>query len=291
MYKKIIALLALSLVIVLPQKYVCADFNAATFAQNFNNFRPGYTPNFIAQGSGPQLQVIDVSANGFNLNLGSYSPNLAGYVDPLRANMSPNDIGTFTSLLNQTSYFYADDLYFSSFSLTSTPASRQEFIGKLNYDSGATRTSSGQAINLGIVYLYQKYATGTLYGYDYAANSTAAELQVAMQLLLSGSITTEQWETNSFLSHLVTELGGSGVWLTQYDLNETYPAWLDNNYAVYVMNLTTMNGSAGDVLYMVRRDSAGGNGVPEPTTLFLWTGIGLGLAGITRHRAKRPEPV
>ena len=293
MYKKMIVLVLVAMSFAMLQTAAWADFNPGEFARNFNSFVGNtgltYQPSFIVRGSGPAYDVTDVSAYGYNLNIGAYSPNRAGYVDPNRVGSFPVDVGTYTTLDGSEGYYFADDLYFSSFALGGlTPPERFESVGQLSYDNGATRTSHGTAINLGIVYLYTKYATNVLG----TLNATeVAELNTAMQLLLSGDITQDQWENNRFLSHLVTELGVGDVWRTPYNLNQTYPNWLDNNYAVYVMNLTQFAGpveySVGDVLYLVRRDGVGGSDVPEPATLLAWAAMGLGLFGTVRRRRER----
>ncbi len=284
MRNSLIGLSAALLSLAVIQGIALADFNAGDFARNFNSFNYGgntYTPGFIMRGAGPVLKVTDVSANGFNLDINAYSSSLAGQVDPMRAGY---DVGAFTTRMGSSGFFYGDDLYFSSFALTSTPATLTEYVGKLSYDGGATRATNGKAINLGIAYLYTKYATGALSNYDYANNSTAAELQSALQLLLNGGITSEQWATNRFLGHLVGETGNAGIWTTQYDLNNTSYPWLDGTYAVYVMNLNG-SGSQGDVLYLVKR-GGGSSDVPEPATLISWTVLGLGLFGAARRRRK-----
>ena len=268
-----------------------ADFDAYLLAQNFG------TQNFIVSGSGPPQQVIYVDSGNFSSSIGAYDSRVAGMVDPSH----PWDIGVFYTMggsgytLGGT--LYGDDIYFSSFALNPVTAQNYEYFGSLNYDNGATRTSDGKAINLGIVYLYTEYVTYGLHGYDYDNHSTAAALNEAFQLLLSGSITAAQWQNNPFLSHLVTEPGGAWVWLTEYNLNETYPSWVDNNYAVYVMNLSQIDYGrlpelypliptlpTGDVLYLVKRDDGGSSDVPEPATLLAWSAIGLGLIAVRRRR-------
>jgi len=273
-----------------------ADFNAGQFAQNFGS------QSFIVSGADPAQQVIYVGAGNFSSSVGAYNPIVAGMIDPSRPG---DDIGRFNSM-GGSGYvlgggtIYGDDTFFSSFALNPVSAQNYEYFGRLNYDIGATRTSNGSAINLGIVYLYTKFATNSLYGYDYTNHSNAGTLNEAFQLLLSGSITNAQWQNNQFLSHLVTELGGPTVWLMQYDLNETNYPGLGNNYAVYVMNLSQIDydrlpGSyplihhlpTGDMLFLVGRDSGSTSDVPEPATLFAWSVIGLGLFGASRYRKRR----
>ena len=294
MNKKLSALVTTSVVIILLQNAVLADFNAGQFAQNFG------TQNFIVRGSSPQQQVIYVDSGNFSSSIGAYDSRVAGMVDPNRPGY---DVGMFYTMAGSgyayDGYYFGDDIYFSSFALNPVTAQIHEYHGRLDYSNGATRTSDGNAINLGVVYLYTKYATGTLYGYNYATHSTAAELNEALQFLMYGG-NSALWTANRFLSHLVTELGTSGIWLEQYNLNETYPAWVDNGYAVYVMNLSQIDYDrlpelfppipylpTGDMLYLVSRGNGGTSDVPEPATLISWAVIGLGLFGAARHRKRR----
>jgi hypothetical protein len=294
MYKKTVGLFVTAMIFAVLHNAAWAEFVAEQFAESFNTFRNAsgvaYQPAVILRGSGPVYSVTDVSADIFNLNIDAYSPNRAGYVDPIRANdQFPIDVGQFTTLMGETGHYFADDLYFSSFALGALNTQPlYECVGQLSYDGGKTRTSDGKAINLGIVYLYTKYATGTLYGYN---DSKAAKLNEAFRLLLNSNEITTEWTTNEFLNHLVTEPGSPSTWLTEYNLNTTYPSWVDNGYAVYVMNLTQIGDygavvSVGDMLYLVKRDG-GTSDVPEPATLFAWSVLGLGLFGAARHRKKR----
>jgi len=295
MYKKMIVLFLVAMSFAMLQRAAMAEFDPGQFAQNFNSFQSGgntYAPSFILRGSGPAFNVTDVSAYGFHLNIGAYSSNRAGYVDPNRVGVFPNDVGIFTDWRGLQRYYYADDLYFSSFVLGSAPPTLISYTGRLSYDNGATRTSNGTAINLGIFYLYARYATNT-FGPLSAADIN--EFNTAIQLLLSGSIPPTQWETNQFLSHLVAELGSGSVWRMEYDLNTEYPfLWYEpfKDYAVFVMNLTQSGPSGeysvGDVLYLVKRDDVGGtSGVPEPASLLAWSAIGLGLFGAAHRRRKQ----
>ena len=301
MYKRMIVLLFVVVSSAMLRNAVLADFNAGQFAENFNSFvipsGQSRTPLFYMGGSGPVFNITDVSDYGFNLNIGAYSPNTAGILDPVSyAHDGPHiPVGNFYSHNGGEWLLLNDDLYFSSFALGTTSWLPYECVGTLDYHNGTTRTSDHTAINLGIAYLYAKYATESLPGYDHANHSTAAELSAALQLLLSGNITAEQWENNSFLGHLIRE-AGEEVWLRQYNLNDNYDPWLDN-YAVYVLNLSQfiIDWSGGgsepemrwdavaDVLYLVQR----GNDVPEPATLISWAVIGLGLFGAARHRKRR----
>jgi len=307
MDKRIIVLFLGVMSFAMLRNAVLADFDAGQFAQNFNSYQFGgstYTPLFYMRGSEPVFKVTDISSYGFNLNIGAYSPNFAGMVDPESyATYGPHVIaGSLTNPYSGRTWDYLnDDLYFSSFALGLTSWLPYECVGTLDYHNGTTRTSDGTAINLGIVYLYTKYATGTPYGSVNADNATVAELNLALQLLLSENTTTAQWEANPFLSHLFEQSGDTSVWLTPYDLNINNSPWLDNNYVVYVLNLTQFvldwsgggSGpemrwdSVGDVLYLVQRDDGGTSGVPEPATVISWAAIGLGLFGAARYRKRR----
>lgn len=299
MNKKIIGLLSATIVFVMLQTSARADFNPAQFAQNFNTFNGNYHPGFIAQGTGPAINVIDVSARGFDLNLSGYASDRAGMVDPSR----PWDIGMFRTLMGGTGYYFGNDLYFSSFSLTSTLPQNQEFRGSLSYDNGLTRLSDGTPVTIGLAYLYTKYATGA---YNNWNDALMAELYEAMRFLAGRGSSETTWFSNGVLSSMITETALPGLWMTSYNLNTEYPAWVDNNYAIYAMNLeqsqlvfdangnaSTVWTSAGDVLYLVRRDGGGTDPgtepgtVPEPGTLLAWSIIGLGMFGAARLRKKR----
>ena len=296
MYKKTIALFLVVMAFALFQKVTIAEFNSGQFAASF-----GQESVILLPGGSGEVKKVIMSLYHYPVEpslLDAYAPSTTGEIDPSR----PWDIGMFHSMgasgYVRDAYYYGDDIYFSSFVLTSTPSYLYEYRATLSYDNGATRTSGGTAINLGVAYLYSRYATGDLSIYDYTNNSTAAEFNEALQFLLGNGSSGTTWTSNRFLNHLVTESGNSSVWLQQYDLNTTYPAWVDNDYAVYVMNLSQIDYDrlpelyppipylpVGDVLYLVRRDSIGG--VPEPATVFLWTCMSVGLFGAARHRRKR----
>lgn len=317
MSKKLFFLLTVSLVFFMSQKITLADFNADTFAR-------GYSGTLIVEQSGsPAHRIIDYNQHYTNSDsYDAYTSETSGLLRPEYSSPPYYDavrvVGMFVTLTNEGGMLWSDDFYFRSFLITPTPSpiymshrldtldptATYEAFTKLSYDNGATRTSDGTAINLGIVYLYTQYALGTLYGYDYANNSTAAELDEALQFLLGKGGSGTSWTSNQFLEHLVTESGNPGVWLTQYDLNATYPSWVDNDYAVYVMNLTRydfsgfldpdyhpdsipLGAAAGDILYLVKRDNTPSSTVPEPASLIPLTFLGMGIFAAARHRKKR----
>ena len=306
MNKKIIGLLSATMVVFLSQTAAWADFNPGQYAEDFS--RNGLIP--YGSNTSGRIRIIDIWQHyDASNNYDAYAPSTFGYLDPNWERYSEYDMGLFVPMwFNDSSgTFWRNDYYFSTFSLTSNipTGGYYETRGTLSYDNGATRTSDGTAINLGVVYLYTQYATGKLYGYDYVNNSNAAELNEAFQFLMGNGSSDTTWTSNRFLDHLVTEPGSSGTWLMPYDLTTEYPAWVDNNYAVYVMNLerprfvfdpdnmqappTTVWDSIADVLYLVQRDSVAAvvDPVPEPATLLLWSAIGLGMFEATRFRKKR----
>ena len=292
MRRKFISIIVATMALAMFQKATFADFNAEEFARNFNESVA------ILPGSNEARRVMSLYHWPVEWRLlDAYAPSTSGEVDPSR----PWDIGTFyymsSSGYDPGAFYYGDDIYFSSFVLNSAPSTLYEYRATLSYDNGATRTSDGRAINLGIVYLYTQYATGV---YGVLDDYRASEFNRALQLLLTGTFSSE-WFDNWYLSVMI-EMSLPFYWLIEYDLNYTsYPTWIDNDYAVYVMNLSQIDYDrlpelyppipylpVGDVLYLVRRDNGGGSdGVPEPATLLLWTGIGLGMVGAARYRKRR----
>jgi len=184
-----------------------------------------------------------------------------------------------------------------------------ENSGLLNYGGrnvapfgdGTTRTKMGARLNLGVAYLYKEFAAGTLRGYEYTYGDTRIDTAVILQdtiWLLMGrqdkmvNSANANWSTNDFLQELLRVNNSQSYWVNSiYDLNATY-GFMDD-YKVFVMNVTTsmimqLSGDSTslqqDVLYVIR--DGGGNGVPEPASLLLWTLGSIGVAGVA-YRKRR----
>jgi hypothetical protein len=325
MYKKIVSLFVTAMIFAVLQNAAWAEFDVQQYARDFyksslfiretnrgetTEWGIGYI-SWYFDGTSPERHIVDLREHYTHTGAyDAYSPNLAGHLVPWPVDMNGSYYDSM-SAPNPGYYAYlGNDHYFSSFILGTAPTG-EVCNGRLSYENGATKTSDGKAVNLGIVYLYTKFATQTLSEYDYgnniiegANNDTAKEMNAAFQLLLSDDVTFDKWMSNRFLRQLSIDQDNYVIWLEQYDLNKTDYSLVDNNYAVYVLNLTQwkydwdsfdyeqgtipdiITHSVGDMLYLVKRDG-GTSDVPEPATLFAWSVLGLGLYGAARHRKKR----
>ena len=169
-------------------------------------------------------------------------------------------------------------------------------LARLNYSGNSTSVDSdGKSVSVGTALLYKLYATGefasNLYDYSNTTQRTqdsAALTQVLRNLMVPGSISQSDWNTNKYLQHLLSINANQSFWTQVYDPGRLYGEI--GNYAVFVMNITNTTGTGGfqDFLYIARADYGGSNGVPEPATMLLWTlgSIGTLFGGYYRKRNK-----
>ncbi|MDR1491798.1 MAG: PEP-CTERM sorting domain-containing protein [Planctomycetaceae bacterium] len=297
--KKLFILLAIS-ALSLGGNTVLADFDAEQYARTFGSYNLFLRTSTSNNGDPSTNLVQVVSPTGWRTLIGGQDTldtyntekRTVGLLDPMRAPYG-YDIGMYGNISGEGCYFFADDYYFSSFVLNSSPH-HQEMRGTLNYSDGLTKTSDGKALNVGIAYLYMKYATGTLGGYDYASDSNAHALNDAFQMLLNNDLSGGY--ENEFLRDMILNASDPSTWLTPYNVNDVYPYIGD--YAVYVMNLYEFIvlpeyeyygyvPTGGDILYLARRiDNVGGAETPEPATLLFWSLGGLTLCGVAWRRKR-----
>jgi hypothetical protein len=298
--KKLLILLAISALSLGGLKTALADFNAELYARMFGSYNL-FLRTSTSNNRDPSTNLVQVvSPTGWRTLIGGQDTldtyntekRTVGFLDPMRAPMG-YDIGMYGNIMGEGCYFFADDYYFSSFVLNSSPH-HQEMRGTLNYSDGLTKTLDGKAINIGIAYLYTKYATGTLDGYDYVNNSNVYALNDAFQMLLNNDLS--RGYENDFLRDMISNVSDPSTWLMQYNVNDVYSCIGD--YVVYVMNLYEFIvvpedeyygyvPTGGDILYLARRtDNTGGAETPEPATLLFWSLGGLTLFGIA-WRQKR----
>jgi hypothetical protein len=225
------------------------------------------------------------------------------------------DLSAYSSLTkNEDTY----DFYFQTFCVAPGVHfnALEENHGTLNLSKFSDTvyisvTSQGNAINLGIAYLYKEFASGNLVGlYDYTGasqSSSAAQLQDAIWFLLCETYTgrkgeytelmfdkSTNWSNNDFLQLLLTKEAES-FWKELYNLEDSYGS-LMGDYKVFVVNNAVENIPEGtmvafggpqnvrqDGLYLAR---TGSTHTPEPASILLWTLGSLGAAGMA-YRKRR----
>ena len=171
---------------------------------------------------------------------------------------------------------------------------------KLSYDSatGLSKNANGGVLTVGAAYLYSQYATGQLAGFDYASlpqtgtrgASDAPLLASALGTLMTGNVTsiTNAASSNKYLAAML-QYRTADYWATAYNLNQRYDEIGD--YAVFIMNITNSSGQSTQDFFYVAKANLGGGGdqVPEPATLLLWSLGSVGVAGVgyCRKRCKK----
>ena len=263
---------------------VLADFNAATFVNQFNSANAGNGVHFTWS--------LSESYNETQLNFTPGAVNLSAY--------NSNTSGTYTTGVNPGNY---GKQYFRTFcvepNITTGPS-----YGQLSYNTATKKSSvsstnsayNDKAVNLGTAVLYSQFASGALLDYSY----TNTSLRPSDALLLQDAIRTtmgittnytNNWAGNKYLNQLLNSNYVQGLdyaakvkyWMGDYDPNQHYSEV--GNYAVFVLNMTSSATKANwqDHLYVVKADYD--TGVPEPATLLFWLG-GLTFAGAKLRRRK-----
>ena len=124
--------------------------------------------------------------------------------------------------------------------------------------------STGQKLSLGAAYLYNKFATGNLAGYDYTDPSNRkadnGELQAAFWAFQSQTIPGDfpSISSDPYYNQAITDLGGTSA------------AFAPNNgtYGVDILQMYNTNGAPAQAQLVLATPT------PEPSTLWLF-----GLAG------------
>ncbi|MCL2347472.1 MAG: hypothetical protein FWC50_04345 [Planctomycetaceae bacterium] len=253
-----------------------ADLTASQVVSQFNSLNGGVGFRF----------------NALTTPTGQYRGTYSGE-SRLQA-ISGTDIPDLSAYTSQTSDSSLG--YFQSFCVEPeeqiTPGYTVNNAGTLNFANGKTITSyTGQALNLGVAYLYKEFANGTLTGYNYTygagrANS-AVLLQDAIYFLLGKTAdminASTNWTTNVFLQNLLLKDSVQANWLAVYNPDGTYAIMGDNK--VFVMSVVEekqnplsreMVQTRQDQLYVTK---TGSSTVPEPATIAIWMLGSLGFIG------------
>jgi hypothetical protein len=257
MTRKILSLtLATSLVSLSLLSQAKADLNAQEIVDQFNSASGGNLLKFSTVFSLNSSEVKISQRSGY------------GFVD---TSAYTGASGTSTS--------------YQSFCVEPTAYATNNMSAELNYADGVSKTSQGYTLSLGAAYLYMKFATGTLEGFDYnnASNATALRDGIRTLIGLPGSTS---WINNAYLMQLLMINSDQNSWTQAYNPNSYYN--IIGNYSVFVMNCYqddagTTNGQ--DFLYLSNASQV--SGTPEPASILLW-GLGsLGMCGFAfRRRAK-----
>lgn len=260
---KKIALLIAAILLTSPMAYAeFIDLQAQKAVDEFNSLNNGQGYVYNVSPDNGRWSISTVDGYG-QADFGAYSPKTSG------------------------------NTYINTVCVEPIVGTAPKQIGKLNYENGSSKTTSGNALTLGSALLYTMFATGTLDGYDYDSPNynNSNDLTQAIQFLM-GSIYDINWNANDFLSGLLDLNDDKSYWEQVYDPGQYYDEIGD--YSVFVMNNQDESGThRQDFLYLAAHSDAGGSETatsPEPASLVLFgTGLG-GLALSYRFRKTRTKP-
>lgn len=227
--KKIIVVLAVAVALCLPHMAVADTVKSVGTGGTYSGYGPYQT------GIGGEFTLLPggFAISGYSAN----TSNLGGFA------------GTFqTFCLEKNEYISAGVLY--NVVLNSMAV------------NGGTGGPNPDPLSVGSAYLYEKFATGTLAGYNYGAGraGSAAQLQNAFWML-EGDIAYSN--ANTYIALVEGLFAGQAGAIADY-----------TGGSVKVLNLTLPNGQ-DQLVY-----------VPEPST-FILLGLGMiGMAGV-RRKMKR----
>lgn len=232
--KKIIVVLALSVAFCLPQMAVADTVTTVGAPGGYGPYQTDRGGEFTLLPSGFAISGYSAKTSGFGGNAGTFQ----------------------TFCVEENEYIYPNTTHTVVFNTAAV--------------NGGLGWGNPDPLSEGSAYLYQKFATGTLAGYDYVTlsgrHTSARDLQNAFWMLEDE---TDYIAGNPYITQVIAEFGTLDGAKANY-----------KGSSVKVLNLSINDGRAQDQLFYVPVP------VPEPTTVLL-LGLGMiGLAGIRRKMTR-----
>jgi len=234
------------------------SLNAQSVVSSFNGMNGGRGLNYAAQSNWADGQWHNYMNNGGSFaNTSAYAPSLGGSSNFISVCVEP--------LVGLIGPGYAT----------------------LSYSGGQSASATdGNILSVGAAYLYMLYATGRAVVPTMAAYAEA--IKTLMGAYYDGPIPDGHWNSNAYLSQLLSVNSDKNYWQSAYNPDAYYTEI--GNYSVFVASAGT-----GTQSFLYLSNAARPydppvppppGDVPEPASLLLWVLGVVGLAG-SRMRPSR----